>query len=236
MTFTGDEFKNLLYIFPLFSAILCAFYVRHLNRRKKEVEESEGNWRKLSIMPSGSPVEQALGSARKQAAGNGRHGYSTSEDGEVEPFRLGRASSIVSGEQHPDDALGMLTDKHIGLVIEYNDSAIEVHVKKAKLSMTPTALKKSVADILVKCGLLPANPGIDRVDGSSAGPPRSRIMFTAPMERMKKAVWTVREELAWTRHIEGVDDVGVAYTVQQVTRGLKTRIKFEPCTILFNET
>lgn len=63
---------------------------------------------------------------------------------------------------------------------------------------------------------------------------RSQIMFTGSIERMKKAIWQVRETLGWLRSIQGMDDVGTAYTVQQIGKGFKTKIHFEACVILFN--
>lgn len=64
---------------------------------------------------------------------------------------------------------------------------------------------------------------------------KSKVMFTGSVERMKRAIWQLRESMSWLRSIQGVDDVATAYTVQQVGRGLKFRIKFEPCPILFNQ-
>ena len=60
-------------------------------------------------------------------------------------------------------------------------------------------------------------------------------MFTGSMEKMKKAIWQIRENMSWLRSINSSEDVGVAYTVQQTGRGLKARIKFDACPILFNQ-
>lgn len=84
---------------------------------------------------------------------------------------------------------------------------------------------------MVGSGLVAARTGAESGDA----PSRSSQCFTGSISKVKKAIWNLREEMPFLRHIESVDDCGVAYTVTQIGVGIKTRIKFEPCLILFNQ-
>ena len=109
-------------------------------------------------------------------------------------------------------------------------------------------MKKTIADTLVRGGLRAVTnrrPNLSVAASSSQGAspsvggasdyPKSKLMFTGSMDRMKRAIWTLREEMGWVRSIPGLDDVASAYVVQQIGKGLKLKIKFEPCPILFNQ-
>ena len=93
---------------------------------------------------------------------------------------------------------------------------------------TAAEIKLSIHNLMTQCGLHPAQ------SNQRGRESRSQIMFTGSIERMKKAIWQVRETLSWVRSIPGMDDVGTAYTVQQVGKGFKAKIQFEACIILFN--
>lgn len=109
-------------------------------------------------------------------------------------------------------------------------------------------MKTRIAEVLTSNGLSAASSGPPppagaAASGGSGGASsssskergKSKVMFTGSVERMKRAIWQLRESMSWLRSIHGIDDVATAYTVQQIGRGLKLRIKFEPCPILFNQ-
>lgn len=103
-----------------------------------------------------------------------------------------------------------------------------LHVCSPSAASSASEIKKSINDLMLKCGL---HSAACTQRGKEA---KSQIMFTGSIEKMKKAIWQVRETLSWVRSIQGMDDVGTAYTVQQVGKGFKARIQFEACVILFN--
>jgi len=108
--FTAADIKNILYILPVLSGLLCLIYVRSL--RKQAVNESVASpgWRGMDLFGG-------TGGAGGPVAGHS--------------IALGGSGGGSSREQEL-----MPVDRHVGLVIEYSDSGLEAHAKKAKISQS----------------------------------------------------------------------------------------------------
>lgn len=275
--FTASDLKNVLYLFPVLSALICFVCVKALRKSAARAVANSG-------AEDDNPDDEGAKWRKLDLFGNDPHAAKKG------PFGIGGGS---------DQEMLPVHEKHVGLVIEYNEAGLEAHARKAKISQKThaqrsqrtrqmsvattrlttvhslmlscccrcsflflrllvvfslrsagnvTSMKKTIADTLVRGGLRAVTnrrPNLSVAASSSAGAspsvggssefPKSKLMFTGSMDRMKRAIWTLREEMGWVRSIPGLDDVATAYVVQQIGKGLKLKIKFEPCPILFNQ-
>lgn len=101
-----NDIKNLLYILPVLSMLICAIYVRVLNRRHHAAESAQPTWKDIQIQS---------GTGGGAGGGGG----------------AGRGSLAIDLLTQDDELINV---RRIGLVIEYNDAALEAHAKKAKIS------------------------------------------------------------------------------------------------------
>jgi len=114
--FTAADIKNILYILPVLSGLLCLIYVRSL--RKQAVNESVASpgWRGMDLFGGTSGAGGPVAGGHSIALGGGGGG---SREQELMPV-----------------------DRHVGLVIEYSDSGLEAHAKKAKISQSQRTTRR----------------------------------------------------------------------------------------------
>jgi hypothetical protein len=100
----ADEVKNLLYILPVVSALICIVLVRHL-RAKAE--------RESAATPLGSGLELLGGAHALNIASHGDGSGGGSGDGD---------------DQTP------IQERHLAFVIEWDDEGIRAHAQKENIS------------------------------------------------------------------------------------------------------
>lgn len=108
--FTAADIKNILYILPVLSGLLCVIYVRTLRKQAVNEGVASPGWRSMDLF-----------------GGTGAAGG---------PVAGGHSIAMGGGGGSSREQELMPVDKHVGLVIEYNDSGLEAHAKKAKISQS----------------------------------------------------------------------------------------------------
>jgi uncharacterized protein YaaQ len=112
MSLYADDIKTILYILPVLSGLICAVYVRLLNKASEAAASGQSDWRATNLSSKGG----------------------------------GGATTAIQLIGQQDDELDNV--KNIGLVIEYNDAALEAHAKKGKISQFAWSKHKHVGHAL----------------------------------------------------------------------------------------
>lgn len=115
--FTAADIKNILYILPVLSGLLCLLYVRSLRKRAVNESVASPGWRGMDLFGNTGGAGGPVAGGHSIALGGG--GGGSSREQELMPV-----------------------DRHVGLVIEYNDSGLEAHAKKAKISQSQRTTRR----------------------------------------------------------------------------------------------
>lgn len=102
--------------------------------KESGTEKQEPAWKKMSIM-AGSGESISPEKERKKRREQGEEVDEEAEEVAAAAIRLG-------AQVEEEDVL--LADQHLGLVIDYNDAAIETHAKRAKMSQIITTSNNTV--------------------------------------------------------------------------------------------
>ena len=114
--FTASDLKNVLYLFPVLSALICFVCVKAMRKSAARAVASSAD-------ADDNPDDETAKWRKLDLFGNDPH---ASPKG---PFGIGG-----SGDQE----MLPVHEKHVGLVIEYNDAGLEAHARKAKISQNNT--------------------------------------------------------------------------------------------------